>query len=165
MSLFPNEPWKVKNGRLTAIMGSSGAGKSTLMNIVAQRNLKNLNIQGSLKVNGHEYSGKISNISAYVQQNDIFVGSLTVREYLTFIVRLRLSDVSEVEQETRIDELLHTMALEGCQNSLIGNPGLTKTISGGEMKRLSVACGLARNPNILFLDEPTSGLDAYLAHQ
>ena len=52
-----------------------------------------------------------------------------------------------------------------CQDSVIGESGLTKTISGGEMKRLSVACGMATNPSFLFLDEPTSGLDTSLAYQ
>ena len=57
------------------------------------------------------------------------------------------------------------MGLLTCQHAQIGQPGLTKTISGGEMKRLSVACGMATNPSFLFLDEPTSGLDTSLAHQ
>ena len=55
------------------------------------------------------------------------------------------------------------MSLVSCQHAVIGQPGLTKTISGGEMKRLSVACGMATNPSFLFLDEPTSGLDTSLA--
>lgn len=54
---------------------------------------------------------------------------------------------------------------KNCQDAVIGEPGLTKTISGGEMKRLSVACGMATNPSFLFLDEPTSGLDTSLAYQ
>lgn len=76
-------------GQLTAIMGSSGAGKSTLMNILARRNLGGIQVDGITRVNGQAYTSKISNISSYVQQNDIFVGTLTVREYITFIVRLR----------------------------------------------------------------------------
>ena len=78
-----------EGGKLTAIMGSSGAGKSTMMNILARRNLAGIDIQGTTRVNGQAYTTKISNVSSYVQQDDIFVGTLTVREYITFIVRLR----------------------------------------------------------------------------
>ena len=41
--------------------------------------------------------------------------------------------------------------------------GLSKTISGGEMKRLSFASEILTDPPIIFADEPTSGLDSYLA--
>ena len=64
---------------MTAIMGSSGAGKTTMMNILAQRNLGGLQIGGTLRANGQPYDYKIGNISSYVQQDDIFVGSLTVK--------------------------------------------------------------------------------------
>ena len=60
-------------------MGSSGAGKTTMMNILAQRNLGGLQIGGTLRANGQPYDYKIGNISSYVQQDDIFVGSLTVK--------------------------------------------------------------------------------------
>ena len=82
-----------EGGKLTAIMGSSGAGKSTLMNVLARRNLGGINISGTTRVNGQAYASKISNISSYVQQDDIFVGTLTVREYITFVVRLRLAHI------------------------------------------------------------------------
>ena len=74
----------VKPGSLMAIMGSSGAGKSTLMNVIAGRNLGNLEINGNITVNGIPIGDKMPNLSAYVQQNDIFVGSLTVSEHLAF---------------------------------------------------------------------------------
>ena len=93
-----------------AIMGSSGAGKSTLMNILTRRNIQGLKIDGEITVNGvrvkediSKISGEFSNWSisdwlsssafwlakslfenhqAYIQQNDVFVGALTVEEHL-----------------------------------------------------------------------------------
>ena len=55
------------------------------------------------------------------------------------------------------------MGLQKCIDTVIGTPGLTKTISGGEMKRLSIATEILVDPPIIFADEPTSGLDSYLA--
>ena len=60
-------------------MGSSGAGKTTMMNILAQRNLAGLQYKGTLRVHGEPFNYEIANISSYIQQNDIFVGSLTVQ--------------------------------------------------------------------------------------
>ena len=67
-------------------MFSSGAGKSTLMNVLAHRNLKGLKVSGKVKVNGQTIGRDITTMSAYVQQEDLFIGSLTVREHLTFHV-------------------------------------------------------------------------------
>ena len=64
----------------------SGAGKSTLMNILTFRNCGKLVVQGDVRVNGIEIGRNIRNISAYVQQDDLFIGALTVREHLQFRV-------------------------------------------------------------------------------
>ena len=63
----------------------------------------------------------------------------------------------------RVEEVLVEMGLKKCEHTRIGVPGRVKGISGGEMKRLSVACELLTNPPLLFLDEPTSGLDSFMA--
>nr|XP_039263394.1 protein white-like [Styela clava] len=151
-------------GNVMAIMGSSGAGKSTLLNALTWRNRQNLIIKGEIKVNGRELEEQITNVSAYVQQDDLFVGAMTVREHLLFSARLRMdSSVSENERLSRVNEVMDQMGLRKCENTMIGTPGKTKTISGGEMKRLSFAAELLTNPPLLFCDEPTSGLDSYLA--
>jgi ABC-type multidrug transport system ATPase subunit len=64
----------------------SGSGKSTLINTLTGRNRGGMNVTGAVYVNGHDIGRDITNISAYVQQNDLFYGTLTVREHLMFQV-------------------------------------------------------------------------------
>ena len=70
----------------------SGAGKSTFMNVLTNRNIKNYVVEGTVKVNGYRIKNKIKKISAYVQQDDLFIKNLTVKE--TLIYKVRLSDFS-----------------------------------------------------------------------
>ncbi|EDO46177.1 predicted protein [Nematostella vectensis] len=72
----------VKPGSLLAIMGASGAGKSTLMNVLAHRNIADMQVSGTVMVNERKVGLDINTISAYVQQEDLFIGKLTVREHL-----------------------------------------------------------------------------------
>ena len=64
----------------------SGAGKSTLMNVLAHRNIGQVQVTGTVEVNGHPIGIDINALSAYIQQEDLFIGTLTVREHLTFQV-------------------------------------------------------------------------------
>ena len=163
IQILDNVTGSTKPGELMAIMGSSGAGKSTLMNVLTRRNVKGLKISGRVSVNGMEVKEDISKLSAYIQQNDVFVGALTVREHLLFHARLKLSKQTASRQTERIEEVVKIMGLQRCYNTTIGLPGVDKTISGGEMKRLSIATEILIDPPIIFADEPTSGLDSYLA--
>lgn len=74
-------------GELLAIMGASGAGKTTLLNVLTHRNNDKLRISGDLFVNGRRVNpDELTSRSAYVQQDDLFIGTLTVREQLVFQV-------------------------------------------------------------------------------
>lgn len=71
-------------------MGASGAGKTTLLNILNFRNRGRLKVDGDVKINGNTVKWEeITSCSGYVQQLDLFIGTLTVKEQLTFLVDKR----------------------------------------------------------------------------
>lgn len=69
-------------GTMTALMGESGAGKTTLLNTLAQRNVGI--ITGDMLVNGRPIDASFERRTGYVQQQDIHIAELTVRESLQF---------------------------------------------------------------------------------
>ncbi|CAB3406162.1 unnamed protein product [Caenorhabditis bovis] len=153
-------------GEVVALMGASGAGKTTLLNTLLQRNLKGLVVEGEILVNGQNVGKGVTSVSAYVQQEDLFLGTLTVREHLELQARMRLpSSVTSEERNERVQQVLRDMRLVKSQNSKIGVPGIVKGISGGEMKRLAFASEMINNPPVIFCDEPTTGLDSHMSLQ
>ncbi|PIC41623.1 hypothetical protein B9Z55_008975 [Caenorhabditis nigoni] len=164
--ILHNVSGMAESGKLLAIMGSSGAGKTTLLNVLTSRNLTNLDVQGSILIDGKRANKwKIREMSAFVQQHDMFVGTMTAREHLQFMARLRMGSeyYSEEERESRVDQVLTQMGLQKCADTVIGIPNQLKGLSCGEKKRLSFASEILTCPKILFCDEPTSGLDAFMA--
>lgn len=154
----------VEPNTLLAIMGASGSGKTTLLNVLTYRNRGNLLVNGDVRVNGGQIGRGMSSMSGYIQQEDIFIGTLTIREHLWFQSQLRMDkDVTSDIRAERVADVMHEMGLNKCADVLIGIPGRIKGISGGERKRLAFASEMLTNPPLLFLDEPTSGLDSYMA--
>ncbi|EKX42629.1 hypothetical protein GUITHDRAFT_73695 [Guillardia theta CCMP2712] len=67
-----------------------------------------------------------------------------------------------VRRRARADNVTHVLGLDSCSNTIVGDV-FRKGLSGGQLRRLSIAVELVRNPSILLLDEPTSGLDSAAA--
>lgn len=155
----------VKAGEMLALMGPSGSGKTTLLNVLAHREVRG-SVSSSLYLNSRKTSLKnFRKLSAYVEQEDALVGSLTVRETLYFAAQLSLpSSISKTERLARITSLLSSFGLQDQSNTLIGTP-IRKGVSGGQKRRVSVAASLITSPSILFLDEPTSGLDSAASYE
>ncbi|KAK2147172.1 hypothetical protein LSH36_566g01155 [Paralvinella palmiformis] len=121
-------------------------------------------VEGCILVNGKNIGEDIYKISDYVQQDNVFIGTLTVKEHLWFNAMLRLDKrISYREKKTRVEEIMTEMSLKKCENTTIGYPGISNGISGGERKRLAFAEKLFTKPSIMFCDEPTSGLDSFSA--
>ncbi|KZV25876.1 ABC-2 type transporter family protein isoform 1 [Dorcoceras hygrometricum] len=99
-------------------------------------------------------------MEAYVTQEDAFLGTLTVRETITYSALLRLprNTTKQSINETIENTIIET-GLQDCADHTIGN-WHSRGISGGEKKRLSIALELVTQPRLLVLDEPTSGLDS-----
>ncbi|EFO97540.1 hypothetical protein CRE_08571 [Caenorhabditis remanei] len=147
-------------------MGSSGAGKTTLLNVLTGRNKSSLSTNGEVSLNGRSLEpSEMKQLSAYVQQEDVFMASQTVSEVLHFAVKMRSPErLSKEKRERLVESLLVTFGLKNCENTKIGSVK-EKGISRGEKKRLTVACEILTDPPVLFCDEPTSGLDSFMSHQ
>jgi ABC-type multidrug transport system ATPase subunit len=147
----------VRPGELLAIMGASGAGKSTLLDILA-RKAKTGRIEGEMYVNGNTIlDDSFRRVTGYVDQEDTLLSTLTVYEAVLLSALLRLPrDMSRQAKEFRTLETMNELGILGIKDSRIGESG-KRSISGGEKRRVSIACELVTGPSILFLDEPTSG--------
>lgn len=97
---------------------------------------------------------------AYVTQEDVLLGTLTVRETIRYSALLRLpTSMTRQEVYEIVEGTIMELGLQDCADRVIGNWHL-RGISGGEKKRLSIALEILTRPHLLFLDEPTSGLDS-----
>jgi ABC-type multidrug transport system ATPase subunit/ABC-type multidrug transport system permease subunit len=152
-------------GEIMAIMGASGAGKTTFLDILARKN-KRGTVEGNFYVNGEKVSDQAyKNVVGFVDQEDSMLPTLTVHETIMTSALLRLPrGMGRAAKEQRVYEVEKQLGITGIRDSLIGSEeGKGRGISGGEKRRVGIACELVTSPSILFLDEPTSGLDAYNA--
>lgn len=150
----------VKPGQMLAIMGGSGAGKTTLLDILAKKN-KSGTVQGKIKINGIEIPQKqLSKLIGFVDQENYLLPTLTVYETVLNSALLRLPrSMSMRAKQARVIQVLEQLRIYDIRDRIIGDE-FQRGISGGEKRRVSIACELVTSPLILFLDEPTSGLDA-----
>lgn len=137
-----------------AIVGGSGAGKSTLMTALCGFNRAT---GGAVTLNGDDLYANYDAYRAvigFVPQDDILHRTLTVARALHHAAQLRLpADTSPAEIAARITAVLEAVEMSAHADKRIEN------LSGGQRKRVSIACELLADPVLLFLDEPTSGLD------
>ncbi|KAJ1457492.1 P-loop containing nucleoside triphosphate hydrolase protein [Pelagophyceae sp. CCMP2097] len=153
------EPTKV-----TALMGPSGAGKTTLLTVLCGRGTGELS--GLIHVNGAARSpAECRSLMSLMPQDDILLGTLTVRQTLYYTAMLVTPPwMSKESKVYRADEVMRRLGLEDVAHRLVGSE-LVAGVSGGQRKRVSAAIEFLSGRPLLFMDEPTSGLDAASAMQ
>ncbi|KAF5891413.1 ATP-binding cassette sub-family G member 2-like, partial [Clarias magur] len=150
---------------LNAIMGATGSGKTSLLDVIAGRKDPRGLRSGRVLLDNKLVTSDLRLISAYVVQDDILMGTLSVQENLMFSAHLRLPrhQHSTADKQRKVASVIRELGLEDCTDTKIGTEFL-RGVSGGERKRCSIGMELVTSPSLLFLDEPTTGLDSNTAN-
>lgn len=158
--ILSNVQGAAPSGQITAIMGASGAGKTTFLDILARKNKRGV-VRGDFYVNGEKLNDyDFKNMIGFVDQEDTMLATLTVHETILTSALLRLPrDMSQGAKEQKVFDVEKQLGIFHIKDQLIGSEeSKGRGISGGEKRRVGIACELVTSPSILFLDEPTSGL-------
>jgi ABC-type multidrug transport system ATPase subunit len=154
LTLLDDVSLVVRPGQFVCLLGPSGSGKSTLLAALSGRVKPD---RGLVLVNDTDlYAGfdVLKRDLAVVPQKDLLYDALTVGEALAYTARLRLPPDSTAADVTReVGDLLATVGLTARRDIPI------RQLSGGQLKRVSLANELIGRPTLIFLDEVTSGLD------
>jgi len=144
----------LKPGHIMAIMGASGAGKTTLLDLLGRKR-KSGQASGTCYLNGAIMNDdEFRRVAGFVEQEDTLMPSLTVFETLLYSARLRLPKTMSLEaQKYRVVQTMNELGIMNIRDSRIGSEG-SRGISGGEKRRVSIACELVTSPSIIFMDEP-----------
>jgi len=140
-------------GEVCALIGPSGSGKTTLVRAVA--GVAGIST-GSLHWENVDLDSEDLPASqiGYVPQFTISQENLTARENILLALKLRVAGLRGESLEARATELLELTGLASSGDTL------SKHLSGGQRRRLSLAMELVSEPPLLLCDEVTSGLDA-----
>jgi ABC-2 type transport system ATP-binding protein len=139
-------------GRIYGVLGPNGSGKTTLIRLLTGMARAT---SGHAEILGVAMPSR-SNLSriGYMTQSDGIYPALTVGENARFFAA-----VYGVDGDAPIRDALALVDLAERTSSIAG------TLSGGQRRRLSLACALVHRPSVLFLDEPTVGIDPLLRVQ
>lgn len=151
LKAIDNLSFEVHEGEILGLLGPNGSGKSTTINCI----LSLLEFsKGTIKIFGKDmkpdaYDIK-SKIGVVFQEVSVF-DELTVYENIDYFCGLYIKD-----KKTRKQYIEDAIRLVGLEDFKKFYP---KKLSGGLLRRLNIACGIAHKPKLIFLDEPTVAVD------
>lgn len=142
---------EVKEGEIFGLLGPNGSGKTTTINCILSLLTYN---KGSIKVFGKEMTPSSYDIKkqiGVVMQNVAVFNELTVYENIDYFCGLYITD-----KELRKKYVEEAIEFTGLSDFKKFRPG---KLSGGLLRRLNIACGIAHKPKLIFFDEPTVAVD------
>ncbi|GKY90545.1 hypothetical protein MPSEU_000028200 [Mayamaea pseudoterrestris] len=145
------------SGQITALLGHNGAGKTTTIGCLTGALDAT---EGYATIFGKDTRTQMNQIRQDIGiclQHDCLFPMLTVREHLQFFSRVKglYGQLSYAEAEEQIDQAIQDVALSEKRNIM------SKNLSGGMKRKLSLAIAFCGGSKVVVLDEPTSGMDPF----
>lgn len=144
--------FSVDGPEIVGLAGPNGSGKTTLIRCLLGLLAPTA---GSTWIDGTDsraFTASDRTRLGYMPQHEAVYRDLTVRQNVAFFARL----YGVQDHETSVDRALGFVDLRGRADARIGE------LSGGKVRRTSLACALVHDPDVVVLDEPTVGLDPML---
>ena len=142
---------EIKRGEIYGLLGPNGSGKTTAINCL----LALLGYdKGSIRVFGEKMepdSYESKRRIGVVMQNVAVFEELTVRENIDYFCSLYVKD-----KKRRRQLVEEAVRFTGLEDHLKKYP---QKLSGGLLRRLNIACGIAHRPELILMDEPTVAVD------
>ena len=143
--------FEVKEGEILGLLGPNGSGKTTTMNCILALLKYN---EGEIKIFGKEMSPSAYDIKSkigVVFQDVAVFDELTVYGNIDYFCGLYIQD--KTVRAEYVEDALKLVGLTENKNQY------PKQLSGGLLRGLNIACGIAHKPKLIFLDEPTVAVD------
>lgn len=141
----------VEEGEIFGLLGPNGSGKTTTINCILSLLTYD---KGDIKVFGEKMKSDSYDLKkqiGVVMQNVAVFNEMTVYENIDYFCGLYIKNKAERKQY--VEEAISFVGLEDYRKFL------PKKLSGGLLRRLNIACGIAHKPKLIIFDEPTVAVD------
>lgn len=142
---------EVKEGEIFGLLGPNGSGKSTAINCILSLLKYD---KGEIEIFGKPMAPDAYDIKkdiGVVMQDVAVFEELTVYENIDYFCGLYVED--KISRKALVEEAIDFVALKDFKKFY------PKKLSGGLLRRLNIACGIAHKPKLIILDEPTVAVD------
>ena len=142
---------EIKEGEVFGLLGSNGSGKTTTINCMLSLLKYD---KGEIELFGQKMTPdnyQVKKNIGVVMQNVAVYNELTVYENVDYFCGLYISDKNL--RKRYVDEALDFVDLQEFKKFY------PKKLSGGLLRRLNIACGIAHKPKLIIMDEPTVAVD------
>jgi len=145
--------FKVEKGEILGFLGPNGAGKTTTMRVLTGYMPAN---DGKAVVAGYDVFAnpiEAKRRTGYLPETPPLYPDMTVREYLTFVARIKVQGASASDRAMRVEHAMKKTHVDDVANRHCAK------LSKGYRQRVGLAQAILHDPDVLILDEPTAGLD------
>lgn len=142
---------EIREGEIFGLLGPNGSGKTTVINCLLALLKYD---KGSISVFGQEMhpdSYELKKQIGVVPQNVAVFEQMTVYENIDYFCGLYVED--KKKRKELVEEAIRFVGLEDYKKML------PRKLSGGLLRRLNIACGIAHKPRLIIMDEPTVAVD------